>query len=376
MASTIIAGNTTNSGTAISSDNTGALEIKTGSGAGTTALTIDSSQNVTAANNLVATGFTSPSTFGYKNKLQNGGMVIDQRNNGGASNALTYTVDRFSYTASQAGKIVWQQRLNALTPPSGFNSYIGFSSQSAYSVLAGDYFGMLTCIEGFNFYDLNWGATAAAAGYTASPITLSFWVRSTGLASYPATFSGSLRNEANNRSYPFTYTINTNTWEYKTITIPGETTGTWATTNGLGVQVLWSLGAGSVYSGPANVWANTNYTAATGTTSLVGTSAATLNITGTQLEKGSTATSYDFRDFSTELMLCQRYYNQSENTNWCVSSAGGYASFSFPVSMRTSPNMFVSASAGVNTYYANGTRGFYVQSTALNAFGYTASAEF
>jgi hypothetical protein len=160
------------------------------------------------------------------------------------------------------------------------------------------------------------------------------------------TFGGSVRNNAGNRSYPFTYTISAaNTWEQKTVSIAGDTTGTWLTTNGVGIYVGFGLGIGSTYSGTASTWAAANYLSVTGATSVVGTNGATFYVTGVELEKGSTATSFDYRPYGTELALCQRYYyslggeTAYQNINTCVWYGAGDAvgQFSYPVTMRGNP---------------------------------------
>jgi hypothetical protein len=276
----------------------------------------------------------------FKNRIINGAIVIDQRNNGAsvtpASGADTFPVDRFSIYSTQASKTTAQQNQGSVTPPSGFRNYLGITSSSAYAVVASDLFGLFHNIEGFNVADLNWGTA------NAQTVTLSFWVRS----SLTGTFGGAILNSAQDRSYPFTYTINSaNTWEYETITIPGDTTGTWLTTNGRGMTLCWNLGMGSSRVGTANAWAAAGNFAPTGATSVVGTSGATFQITGVQLEKGSTATAFDYRQYGTELALCQRYYE------WGAASGSGYAQVTaifdagstshicFKVSKRASPTM-------------------------------------
>jgi hypothetical protein len=157
-------------------------------------------------------------------------------------------------------------------------------------------------IEGFNVADLGWGTASAQS------VTISFWVRS----SVTGTFGGSLRNSAGDRSYPFSYTISAaNTFEYKTITVAGDTTGTWLTDNSAGIFLTFSLGAGSSLKGTANTWAASSFWAATGSVDLISTLNATFYITGVQLERGSVATSFDFRSIGQELLLCQRYYEKS-----------------------------------------------------------------
>ena len=247
---------------------------------------------------------TGAAGFGFKNRIINGAMVIDQRNAGASitANDDTYAIDRFKTAASHSSKLTAQQNAGSVTPPAGFSKYLGYTSSSAYSIGTSDYFVCQQSIEGFNIADLAWGTASA------SPITLSFWVRS----SLTGTFGGSLRNSDASRSYPFTYTISAaNTWEYKTIIIAGDTNGTWGSTNGIGIALGFGLGVGSTLSGTAGAWAGANYRSATSATSVVGTNGATFYITGVQLEKGSTATAFEYRDHGRELQLCQRYYEKS-----------------------------------------------------------------
>jgi hypothetical protein len=260
---------------------------------------IDKVQDGTITADDIVSGVI-PTGFGFKNRIINGAMMIDQRNAGASVTPTNgqYSVDRWFGFLSQASKFSVQQNSGSVTPPAGFVNYLGAVSLSSYSVGVSETFGIAQRIEGFNVADLGWGTA------NAKTVTLSFWVRS----SLTGTFGGSLRNSAQNRSYPFSYTINSaDTWELETITIAGDTTGTWLTDNSTGIRVSFSLGAGSNASGTAGAWASANYTSATGATSVVGTSGATFYITGVQLEKGSTATSFDYRPYGNELALCQRY---------------------------------------------------------------------
>ena len=306
---------------------------------------------------------SSGSPFGFKNRIINGAMVIDQRNNGAAvSTAITsapYSVDRWLIYGTQAAKFTCQQNQGSVTPPAGFSNYLGTTSSSAYSVISTDIFEIQQRIEGYNIADLAWGTASAAT------VTLSFWVRS----SLTGTFGGSLGNGS--RSYPFSYTIlAANTWEQKSITIAGDTSGTWAATTSSGIAVTFSLGSGSTYNGTAGAWAAGNLLSATGATSVVGTNGATFYITGVQLEKGSTATSFDYRPYGTELALCQRYYYKTASTNSWV-TINGYIGFQFKQTMRAAPTV----TSSVGTPQTSDVDGLQILHTSQNSVQITASIE-
>ena len=307
-------------------------------------VTINGTSGVTF--NDASTQTTAATGFGFKNRIINGAMVIDQRNAGASvtpTNA-TYSLDRYVNNLTQTGKFSVEQTITGVSAPVGFTDYLGCTSLSAYSVTSTDFFQFEQRIEGFNFADMAWGTASAAT------VTLSFWVRS----SLTGTFGGSLRNNAGDRSYPFSYTISAaNTWETKTITIAGDTTGTWVGgTNGIAVRVGFSLGNGSTYSGTANAWASSNLYSPTGSVSVVGTNGATFYITGVQLEKGSTATSFDYRPYGTELALCQRYFYRAPlttgafNDGYNVTSGYVVQAQALPVTMRAFPTLTSPSSAG------------------------------
>ena len=379
--STISAGTTLGTALVLSGDTNGNLVVKTGASA-TTAATFDSGGTVTlssvtaftsgtasapaitttgdtdtgiyfptANETAVTTGGTVAAAFNsnglfFRNRIINGDMRIDQRNAGASITPTSgqYTVDRWTALCTQASKYSTQQNAGSVTPPTGFSNYLGITSLSAYSVLTGDTFLIDQRIEGFNFSDMEWGTANART------ITFSFWVRS----SLTGTFGGALANSASNRSYTFSYTIiSANTWEYKTITVPGDTTGTWVgSTNGIGVIVRFGLGSGSTYTATANSWAAGNFVQPPSTTSVVGTNGATLYITGVQLETGSVATPFERRPFGTELMLCQRYFTRFNGSAldrpWCVSaiydSTTAYGVIPLPVTMRADPTITFSGS--------------------------------
>jgi hypothetical protein len=289
-------------------------------------------------------------------------MVIDQRNAGAEVNpavSATYYLDRWIAGSPAASKFKIGQNAGAVTPPTGYINYLGCTSLSAYTAGASESFSIQQRIEGLNIADLAWGTASAAT------VTLSFWVYS----SLTGTFGGVAKNGSNARSYPFSYTISAaNTWEQKSITIAGDTTGTWITTNGIGINLQFSLGAGATISGTAGAWAAANYSSATGATSVVGTNGATWYVTGVQLEKGSTATSFDYRPYSTELALCQRYYQLMD-----MGYVYGYApsgnqitsNYTYPVAMRATPTIAIVT----NPTFGSGTAVNSYQTTArMTAF--------
>jgi hypothetical protein len=290
--------------------------------------------------------------YGFVNRIINGDMRIDQRNAGAAVTAGgTYSVDRF-IVALSAGESAFSAQQDS-SAPDGFTTSTKITVTTAeVSVGADDRFAFQQRIEGTNVADLNWGATAASAGKTAATVTVSFWVRS----SVTGTFGGVLRNSANDRSYPFTYSISTaNTWEKKSVTIAGDTSGTWLTTNGIGVVVNFSLMAGTNFTGTAGAWTGAGLQGATGQTQLFTTLNATWQITGVQLEVGSVATPFERRPYGTELALCQRYYyrttiDSSQRFSLCraVSTTAAESVIQFPQTMRTSPTALEQTGTAAN----------------------------
>jgi len=289
----------------------------------------------------------------FRNRIINGDMRIDQRNAGASvTPANSLTLDRWFVENSQASKLTVQQNAGSVTPPIGFSQYLGVTSTATTTVSAGDYFMLEQRIEGYNVADLNWGTV------NAKTVTVSFWVRS----SLTGTFGGSVMNGLNARAYPFTYTISVaDTWEYKTITIAGDTSGTWNTTNGNGMFLNFGLGLGSTYSGTAGAWTAGNLFSATGAVSVVGTNGATFYITGVQLEAGSTATDFERRPIGTELALCQRYaYSIGRVLGEVIGS--GYSGTAavrvfapLPVTMRAAATL--SSYGPVNAWVAQGAPG-------------------
>jgi hypothetical protein len=300
---------------------------------------------------------TTNSLF-FRNRIINGDMRIDQRNDGASvtinnSGAFTYSLDRWNMYVSQNGKCTIQQNAGSVAPPAGFSNYLGLTSTSAYSVGSAELFDINQMIEGFNVADLAWGTA------NAKTITLSFWVRS----SLTGTFGGALLNHGQNRSYPFSYTISAaNTWEQKSITITGDTSGTWLTNNSRGIFLSFGVGVGSTLSGTAGSWSGNSYFSSTSATSVLGTNGATFYLTGVQLEVGTAATAFEYRPYTTELQLCQRYYQVIATGNAKgISMATYYTStnlsglINFAVTMRTDPTF--SQVTGTNYYRGQGNGG-------------------
>ena len=303
-----------------------------------------------------------------KNRIINGDFRIDQRNAGASvtPTASGYTLDRWRAGVSVTSKFSVQQNAGSVTPPNGFINYLGVTSLSAYTVGASEQFNIGQRIEGYNVADLAWGTA------NAKTVTLSFWVYS----SLTGAFGGAIRNDAGNRSYPFSYTISSaNTWEQKTITVVGDTTGTWVTSNGTGVQIIFSLGSGSTLSGTAGAWSAGNYVSATGATSVVGTNGATFYLTGVQLEVGSSATGFEYRQYQQELALCQRYYQKLSNFDYvsafCFSTNRVLSGIPYTSPMRTAPTATAASNSFV-FYLANAAYFSSAVSAVPNSTGFVA----
>jgi hypothetical protein len=301
------------------------------------AMTLDGSNGVTFNDASLQGAAASP--FGLKNRIINGDMRIDQRNAGASVTAsvgssVTYTLDRWAYNQNITSKYTIQRNAGSVTPPVGFANYLGVTSTSAYSVASGDFTQIEQRIEGFNFADLAWGTA------NAKTVTLSFWVRS----SLTGTFGAWIGNDAGNRIYPISYSISSaNTWEQKSVTIAGDTTGTWiGSTNGTGLRLVFPIGYGSSLQGTVtNTWNAATFYVPTGAVSVVGTNGATFYITGVQLEVGSTATPFERRLYGNELNLCRRYayIDKIAGGGAIGGSSTAVIGILFPQKMRATPTI-------------------------------------
>jgi hypothetical protein len=298
------------------------------------AVTDGSGGNTATINSMTP---TADSLQGFRNRIINGDMRIDQRNAGASitlpNSTTTYTLDR--WFAFENGSMVFSIQRSS-TAPTSFTNSILITTTTGAAAGASERSQLCSRIEGFNVADLNWGTA------NAKTVTLSFWIRS----SLTGQFGGSLQNVNADRSYPFSFTISAaNTFEYKTITISGDTTGTWATDNSTGIQLNFDLGMGSSLLGTAGAWAAADYRGATGDTKLSGTTGATMYITGVQLEVGSVATPFERRDYGRELIMCQRYYfrtnpgaNAYYGNAFNATTSLSYVLTNFPVTMRVAPS--------------------------------------
>jgi len=317
-----------------------------------------------------ATGITTianlsaPQAIG-DNCIINGDMRIDQRGvASGGGTANDYTVDRWQFQASQVGNGFWQRVASAVP---GFPYYLNFTSSSAYASLAADFFFFQQALEGDVISDFAWGTA------NAQPVTLSFWA----FSSLTGTFSGCVKNYAATRSYPFIFSVSTaNSWTKITITIPGDTGGTWVLSgNGGALYIVFDLGSGSTYRGPAGVWASANYQGVTGAVSVVEINGAAWGVTGVKLEIGSVATPFNRQSLAKSMADCQRYYSTvSAHLLTTATAASEYVctTAALPVTMRTAPTLAINFFTGIPDSQVNPPS---IDGITINGFRfYTASS--
>ena len=315
------------------------------------------------------------------NRIINGDMRIDQRNNGASGTANGYTVDRWQYFGTQASKNTWERLSNAIAP--GFPYALQSSTSIAYAPVAGDTFWFQQPIEADAISDFAWGAAGA------QPVTLSFWA----VSSLTGTFSGAVTNFGGGtptRSYPFTFSLPTAfAWTRVVIIIPGDTSGTWVLSGNAGsLFVRFDLGSGSTYRAPAGVWASGNFNGANGAVNIVATQSCLFQFTGVKLEIGSVATPYNRQSLAKSMADCQRYYQVGQlymttgASPWAIGASVACSSLHTPMRatattvITTNSNVNISSPAvtdGVTMFYASGTSTDVAVST-LN-MNFTASAE-
>jgi hypothetical protein len=317
----------------------------------------------------------------FKNRLINGGMTIAQRNNGDAVTGTTfYAVDRFFTEKDGAGVLTCSRSTDA---PEGFAYSLKTEVTTVDSSIGStDYYQIGQRIEADNVSDFGLGLSWC------KPFMVSFWAK----ASQTGTYSVQLANSTGSRCYPSTITINSaNTWEYKTIPVPATTSGTFnnrGNTIGLGIRIGFAYGS-NFNGATANSWGNFSSFSnsfATPSNSMLATSGATFFITGAQIELGTVATSFDFRDYGRELIMCQRYfetvyptgivpgsssYLYVEYSTCTATNATGYleGTFKYTVVKRASPTITtwdVAGNIGKCAYYVSGSNQDNKQITANN----------
>jgi hypothetical protein len=252
--------------------------------------------------------------------------------------------------------------------PGGFTTSIQLFT-NPITVGASDYFNINQKIEGLNIADLQWGTAAAKS------ITISFWFYS----SIAGTFSGSIQNSAADRSYVFSFSMpSASTWTYSTITVPGDTTGTWLKTNGVGMVLSISVGTGSNYLNTAGAWYTGNYLAATGSTNLSSSGNSVFRLTGVQLESGSVATPYEMQIYSDQLARCQRYYlivtpaSGVTGAGFCNTATQAYSLNRMQTTMRAAPTVSITGTISAVTVIWSGAglalTSFTVNTTTTDTF--------
>ena len=330
-------------------DGTASLTVANSNGNVSLNGTLATTGNTTIGGTLTSTGavtFNSdfvPSTpLSHRNMIINGAMQVSQRGTSftGFGAAVNYSLDRFFNYHSSDGAFTISQESSVV--PTGFKNSLKILITTAYaSLTASQRLIVGTRLEGNTVSHLNWGTS------NAETVTLSFYVRS----SITGTHGGAINNGSDNRSYPFTYTINSNnTWERKSITVAGDQSGTWATDNGRSLQVIWGLGAGTSFSASAGAWGAGDISSATGaTTAVLGTVDSTWYLSGVQLEVGNVATPFEHRSYADELARCQRYYyahklaNGTSDYLFGSSNRGSNARnntwYTLPTTMRSAPTV-------------------------------------
>lgn len=302
----------------------------------------------------------------FRNRIINGDVRLDQRKNGGTtsiSGGNAYGPDRWRGQATGTG--VFEISRPADAPAgSGFQFSLKAETKTAdASFAASDNYYIGQRIEGRNVADLAWGTAAAEA------VTVGFWVK----ASAAGTYNLAVRNDALNRSYVATFTVTqAATWEFKTVTIPGDTAGTWDTADDTGIELIWALGGGSTYiTANPNTWEAAARHRTSGSAAVIATLNATLQVAGVQLEAGSVATEFEHRPRPVELLLCQRYFNKTFQLTTPVQQNGGVlgalaaatsssayvatvlANWRFPTRMRATPTIVTYNPAAANASWRN-----------------------
>ena len=307
----------------------------------------------------------SQSALSNRNLIINGAMRVAQRSTSVASlsSTATYsTCDRFEVQYGSSGTFTESQ---STTAPSGFSNSLKLDCTTADA--SPNYLVIMHRMEGQNLQQLKKGTSAAES------TTLSFYVRS----SKTGTYQVNLVDNDNTRIIGATYTISSaNTWEYKSISFAGDTTGTLDNNNGASLQIEWWLASGSTYNSGAvpTAWeAMANGDRAAGLNVAIGASTSDdFHITGVQLELGEQATPFEHRSLGDELLACRRYTYKAIagaafghfGGGYAASSTVAYATLPLPVEMRTNPSL--TADGAFRNYAEDGGKAITTNPTVLN----------
>jgi hypothetical protein len=292
---------------------------------------------------LASSNIPSVGAFSNRNLIINGKFEVDQRLGGSStafSSGAAFVADRFDYY-TDAGAIAVYSATHEISSdaPDGFSKSLKVTCSSGGSIPATGEVVFRQQIEGYNVSVLNYGSSSAESA------TVSFWIKASVTGDYGLQFI--YYDGTNNQTYVSKYTVNSaNIWEYKTVTIPPQTTNAFNdVTNGAGLVVYWDLGEGSTYSGTADTgWTTTYLNGLSGGVKLMENTGATWQITGVQLEVGDTATPFEHRSYGDELQRCQRYYQVAPQLATILPGRGSSAtsitcSLPLATSMRSTPSI-------------------------------------
>jgi hypothetical protein len=307
-------------------------------------------------------GVLAPISSVMRNRIINGAMAVFQRGTAATADAQ-YSVDRWRLVKSNDATESASQNTDA---PVGFSySLRNTISTGDATIGAGQYSGFEQSIEGFNINDLNWGTG------NAKTVTLSFWIRSSVVGQY----TGNLRNADDSRIYPFNFTINTaNTWEFETIVITGPTDGSWNSSNGIGIKVAIYAALGSNFlGGTANAWNSTSKYGSGSPVNGIASNGNIFAISGVQLEKGTQTTGFEYRQYGTELALCQRYYVNGLNyvNGFTYNATTGIFGIIPPVTFRATPTVGYTSGTTVSVDFIGGTQNATISIAAGGAYAST-----
>jgi hypothetical protein len=294
--------------------------------------------------------------YGNRNLIINGAMQVAQRGTsetGVTSGGYKQAPDRWRIYMSSAGTWTVSQ---SSTAPDGFSQSYKFDCTTAdASLSAGDYARLTQNIEGNNLSSLKKGTSSAQS------LTLSFWVRSAKTGTYIC----EIEDDDNGRHISQAYTISVaDTWEHKSLTFAGDTSGALTIDNSRALQINWWLAAGTTYTSGtlATAWASdTNANRAVGQVNLADSTSNDWYMTGVQLEVGEQATPFEHRSFGDELARCQRYYfkfleggTKEIGVGWYYTATHLSFMFRYPTTMRATPT--ATDTTGTNYYivYRNG----------------------